>query len=87
MVEPSAGMKGSGLGRILRNVGALLFGVSILLLGAGLFQTFLSLRMAFEHFGALTIGAMPAAWCAGSDISGPSRSSRPCCHPRCCSRR
>ena len=57
--------KGSGLGRILRNVGALLFGVSILLLGAGLFQTFLSLRMAFEHFGALTIGAILAAYFAG----------------------
>lgn len=57
--------KGSGLGRILRNVGALLFGVSILLLGAGLFQTFLSLRMAFEHFGSLTIGAILAAYFAG----------------------
>lgn len=60
-----SGTKGSGLGRILRNVGALLFGVSILLLGAGLFQTFLSLRMAFEQFGALTIGAILAAYFAG----------------------
>ena len=49
----------------MRNVGALLFGVSILLLGAGLFQTFLSLRMAFEHFAALTIGAILAAYFAG----------------------
>jgi MFS family permease len=65
MVEPGLGAKGSGLGRILRNVGALLFGLSILLLGAGLFQTFLSLRMAFEHFGALTIGAILAAYFAG----------------------
>jgi MFS family permease len=65
MVGRGFGAKGSGLGRILRNVGALLFGVSILLLGAGLFQTFLSLRMAFEHFGALTIGAILAAYFAG----------------------
>jgi MFS family permease len=49
----------------LRNVGALLFGVSILLLGAGLFQTFLSLRMAYERFGQLTIGLILAAYFAG----------------------
>ncbi|WP_189045061.1 MFS transporter [Aliidongia dinghuensis] len=53
------------MGRILRNVGALLFGVSILLLGAGLFQTFLSLRMAYERFGQLTIGLILAAYFAG----------------------
>jgi len=53
------------LRRILRNVGALLFGVSILLLGSGLFQTFLSLRMTYERFGALTIGLILAAYFAG----------------------
>jgi len=50
---------------ILQSVGPLLVGIGLLLIGNGLFGTFLSLRMSIEAFPAEVIGLVLSAYFAG----------------------
>lgn len=49
----------------VRSVSALVLGATVLQIGTGLFGTFLAVRMDFEGFADITIGAVSSAYFAG----------------------
>jgi MFS family permease len=50
---------------LIRSIGAILLGIAAMLLGNGLFVTYLSLRMKLEGMASATIGAILAAYFLG----------------------